>query len=100
MKHYLYLPFKKCKNCKYFDASCSRAYTCHTNKNECPAFEIQIVVRDSVVSLVSEYKQAIKTCNLDAQSVVLDKVRKSGKAFEYKFKKELKNAGSGQSKKS
>lgn len=90
MKHYLYLPFSKCKNCRHLDASASRVYNrCHTSKEKCPAFEVEIVIRDSVVSMAQDFKKAVAEHNFEAQSDILVKLKKLGPAFTYKFKQEL-----------
>lgn len=90
MKEYLYLPFSRCKNCKFLDESCQRGYNkCHI-KGSCPAFDIGIVVENSVTDLANQYRQATKSQNLSLLSSILETVKKNGKAFEYKFKQEIK----------
>lgn len=88
MIEYLELPFAKCKNCSWFESSSSKKYdTCH-NPEVCPAFEVQIVIRDSVTDLVTRYKKAIKSKDFESQVSILKKVQ-SNRGLEYKFKKEL-----------
>lgn len=89
MKRYLYLPYKKCKNCKHFDGSCAKAYTC-IDSEDCPAIKVGIVVKDSVIDLANQYKEALASSNIDKISNILSKVNASGKAFVYKFKLEIK----------
>ena len=89
MKQYLYLPFAKCKQCKFLDESCSRHYNrCHI-KGQCPAFDLGIVIENSVTDLANRYKQALADKNLDQLTSILQTVKTNGRAFEYKFKKEI-----------
>ena len=90
MKQYLYLPYRKCKNCKHFDESSTRAYDkCHV-RPKCPAFDVGIVIENSVTDLANQYKRAMDQNDLSALFDILNKVKASGKAFAYKFKQEIK----------
>lgn len=89
MIDYLYLPYTKCKQCKHFDITCSRYYKCYGDK--CPAKEVKLVIKDSVQHLVRQYRKAVKEANINDLNEVLAKVRSFGKAYEYKFTKEIKN---------
>lgn len=88
MKQYLYLPHARCKTCKHLDESCVRQYKCFDEN--CPAHSIGIVVEDSVTDLANKYKSAVKSQNLQQLSTILQKVKRNGRAFEYKFKQEIK----------
>lgn len=87
MIHYLYLPYRKCKNCKRFDPSAAKTYTC--DPKICPASEVQLVIRDSVTDLAARYKTAVRMKDFNTQAEILATIKKCGKGFEYKFKKEL-----------
>ncbi len=88
MKQYLYLPHAKCKNCKHLDESCVRSYKCFDEN--CPAHSIGIVVEDSVCDLANKYKTAVANRDLHQLQSILQKVQSNGRAFEYKFKQEIK----------
>jgi hypothetical protein len=90
MKEYLYLPFSKCKNCKHLDASSSREYNCDSTV-DCPATEVEIVVKNSVTELVNRYRKAVSEMDLTTVESVLSEVFKRGSGFTYKFKQELSN---------
>lgn len=88
MIHYLELPYARCKNCKHFDASCTRSYKCFSSES-CPAKEVQLVIRDSVNTLAKQYIDAVKNLDFDLQRKILKDVESNSKGFQYKFKREV-----------
>lgn len=89
MIHYLELPYSRCKNCKHFDPTSSKAYAKCFQSDECPAKFVQLVIRDSVNTLAKKYIEASKTSNFDVLREILSEAQSRGRGFEYKFKREV-----------
>lgn len=90
MIHYLELPYLRCKNCKHFDPTSSKAYT-KCFDEQCPARSVQLVIRDSVQTLAQSYLKAIESCDFTEVKEILNQVEARGRGFAYQFKKEVQN---------
>lgn len=81
---YLLLPDKKCKRCKHLDSSERASYKCYGSP-ECPAVEVQIVIKSKLEEFAKQYVAAEYEGNLLKQKQIIDLVLKESVSAQQEF---------------
>lgn len=81
---YLLLPNKNCKKCKHLDSQ-ERTYFKCNDSPDCPAREVQIVIKSRAEEFAKKYKAAMYEGNLVEQKNVLEQVLKESVSFKQHF---------------
>lgn len=85
---YLLLPDKKCKHCKHLDSQEKVSYKC-INSPDCPAKEVQIVIKSKVEDFVKQFKAALYEGDLVKQRQIIDLVLKESAATKQEFSEQV-----------